>query len=500
MARRVLNILARIAIAQSRMRGSSHLEPSQSNSLENPGSGHRARTTGRIDGAVSMKHAFMWWDAIRTSLWFVPSLCVAVAIVLSFILPELDHFLEGEDITAPSWVFAGSADGARTILSTVAGSLVTIVGVLFSITIVVLQQASSQFTPRVMGNFIRQTGVQLTLGIYIATFLYSLLVLRYVRGEDAQAEEFIPRVSVSLALILAAICLGFLVYFIHHMATSLQASMVIANVNREFREDVEILFPEHIGTPANEGEEPLDAFRRQHMPVPTLRIEAARSGYVLNVDDDSLVSCAPETRGIAIYPNVGDFVTRGSPIIEIGNVRQLPDEQIARIRECVELGPERSRYQDPLFSIRQLVDIALKALSPGINDPTTAKNSISMLGDCLALLSTRAFPSQIRVATRKEDESGGEVHIWTNRPAFANYVDASFTEIQREAMLNASVTGHLIDAIAAIGDSISSPERAAPLHEELNRIQRGLDAADLDERDEAHLREQIDAARRRLLA
>jgi uncharacterized membrane protein len=449
---------------------------------------------------VSLKHLRTVWLNVQASLWFVPSLCVVLAVVLGFVMPEMDHAIQDEDFSVPDLIFAGSADGARSVLSTISGSLVTIVGVLFSITIVVLQQAASQFTPRVMGNFIRQTGTQLTLGIYLGTFLYSLLVLRTVRGEDSQAEEFIPRLSIAIALFLAAVCLGFLVYFIHHMATSLQASMVIANVNREFRDDVGPLYPEHIGQTARDEDRTLESFRRDYMPVPTFRLMAKDSGYVLSVDDDTIVANVPETRGVAILPQIGDYVIRGTPIIEIGEIRDLSDEQIRNIRNGVELGTERSRFQDPLFSIRQLVDIALKALSPSINDPTTANNAISTLGDCIAMLADREFPDRVRVIERGEDDNRSDVHVWTNRPPFGVYVEAAFTELRREALSNVAVTAHLVDTVGAIGDSIRLQSRCDELHQILTDVLRGLDDAGFDERDDTYLREEIDRARRRLLA
>jgi uncharacterized membrane protein len=432
-------------------------------------------------------------------LWFIPTILVISLTVIAFIMVEVDHGIEDDNITIPEWIFGGSADGARTLLSTIAGSLVTIVGVLFSITIVVLQQAASQFTPRVMGNFIRQTGTQFTLGIYLGTFLYCVLILRTVRGDDAQAEEFIPRLSIAFALILALTCLGFLVYFIHHMATSLQASSVLANVNREFREDTGPLFPEDLGDSASDDDQPLETFRRDYMPVPTLQIAAEGSGYLQRVDEQAILSHIPETSGIAVLPKVGDFVVRGTSVLEIGGVRQISDEDQHRICECLELGTERSRSQDPLFSIRQLVDIALKALSPSVNDPTTANNAISMLGDCIALLTTRKFPDRVRVLSR-EDDDGGEVHVWTNRPSFDEYVDAAFAEIRRESLDNVAVAIHLALTIGAIGDSTTSRTRLEPLHQVLTDMLRGLDDADFDERDEQRARVSIDTARKRLLA
>jgi uncharacterized membrane protein len=448
----------------------------------------------------SLRYVQSHWNEIRTSLWFVPSVLVFTSAFLAFMMIEIDHGVQADDITVPDWVFGGSADGARTLLSTIAGSLITIVGVLFSITIVVLQQAASQFTPRVMGNFIRQTGVQFTLGIYLGTFLYAVLVLRSVRGEDAQAEEFIPRMAIAFSVIMAVTCLGFLVYFIHHMATSLQASSVIANVSREFRDDTGPLYPEHIGETANDEDRSLESFRKEYMPVPTYRVQAEQSGYVLSVDHEAIVAYAPETTGIAVLPQIGDFVVRGTPIIEIGNIRQLPADDQHNICQCIELGTERSRFQDPLFSIRQLVDIALKALSPSVNDPTTATNTISMLGDCIALLADRKFPDRVRLVERPEKDDRADVYIWTNRPPFAAYVDAAFSEIRRESIGSVAVMMHLAEIVGALGDSVKVQQRTEPLHDVLTDLLRGLESADLDEKDEERVRVYIDAARRRLLS
>lgn len=444
-----------------------------------------------------LKAPILWWNALRTSLWFVPTICVTLAIILSVIMPEIDEFLEEEDRTPPTWLFAASASGARSILSTVAGSLITIIGVLFSITIVVLQQASTQFTPRVMGNFMRQTGTQLTLGVYLATFLYALLVLRYVRGEDSLAGEFIPVVSVTLSMVLATVCLGFLVYFVHHMATSLQASMVIANVLHEFREDINKLYPEHIGEPDYDHDQPLDAFRETFMVQPLLTVTAGTSGYLTMVDDEQIIRNAPDSTAFTILPQIGDYVTQGSPIVEISGSENLGETQEDRIRECLILGSERSRYQDPLFSIRQLVDIALKALSPSVNDPTTANNAISTIGASLALLANRTFPERIRVIDNPEG-AGRTVRVWVNRPTFSTYASAAFSEVRRQAVSTVAVTIQLLDTIGSVGDSIKLPQRAESLHREIDEIQRTIERDEFTEREREQLRRYVEDARARL--
>jgi uncharacterized membrane protein len=443
---------------------------------------------------------FTWWDSIRTSLWFVPVLCVLVAVILSFILPEIDHYVEDREIEIPGIVFRGSSDGARSILSTVAGSLVTIVGVVFSITIVVLQQASTQFTPRVIGNFVRHTGTQLVLGVYLATFLYSVLVLRYVRGEDAQGEEFIPQLSVTFSLLLAAVCLGFLVYFIHHMATSIQASIVIASVHQEFSQDVARLYPEHIGDPAEDDDQPLSRFRAEYLKPPVTVISATDSGYLRSVDPESMVRHACNCSAVTVLPQIGDFITRGMPVVEVSSDEPLTEDACSRIRNGLILGSERSRYQDPLFSIRQLVDITLKALSPSINDPTTANNSISMIGASLAELADRRFPDQIRVIESEDDGSRESVYVWTNRPSYDAYIERGFSEIRRIAISNAAVTMHLVTTLGRLGHAIEGDLRAAAIYQQLREIESALDETEFSTTDEQAIRAAIDEARRRLPA
>ena len=188
------------------------------------------------------------WETIKESLWFVPALLVALAgglVALTLSIDERDPLLQG----LRPWLFGGSASAARALLAAIAGSLITVVALAFSITIVAIQQAATQFSPRVIRNFMRDRGNQVVFGAYIATFVYALLVLRQVREDRDGASEFVPALSITAALLLALVCVALLIYFIHHAATSLQVATIADNIRRELRDGLERLYPQEIAEP-----------------------------------------------------------------------------------------------------------------------------------------------------------------------------------------------------------------------------------------------------------
>jgi uncharacterized membrane protein len=441
------------------------------------------------------------WENLRTSLWFVPSICFAVAFALSFLLPELDKRVLGDQPEPPAYLFEGSGEGAQRVLSTIAGALITVITVVFSITIMVLQQASAQFTPRVMGNFIRRTSNQLVLGIFLGTSLYALLVLRYVRSEDAPGGEFIPVISMTVALVFTTVCFALLVFFIHSTATSLQASAVTASAHDLLRDDIQRLFPEEVGDPRPKIGPSLEEFRRKFPDGPTYRVHARDSGFLRAIDDHMIISgTGQETRWAAVLPQIGYFITKGAPILELGPARDLSEKQIDRIQRAFLLDQERSSFNDPLFGVRQLVDIALKALSTGVNDPTTAEYALSALGDVLAGLADRDFPHPVREVVTEEGDEKRRLFLWANRPEFGEYVAASFDQIRQNAAGDFHVTKHMLTVLTDIARCVKSPERSHPIEQQIDAIARTLDDERLDPWDHEQLRIHVSAARQELLA
>ncbi len=187
------------------------------------------------------------WESLRTSYWFVPTVMTAGAVGLSFASVHLDQVVKAEWVRAVGWIWAGSPEGARQVLSTIAGSMITVAGVAFSITIVALTLASTQFGPRLLRNFVRDLGNQVVLGTFVSTFVYCLLVLRTVRGGDVA--EFVPYLSVTLGVAFALASLGVLIYFIHHVSGAIQAEHLIASVADELEDAIERMFPESWASP-----------------------------------------------------------------------------------------------------------------------------------------------------------------------------------------------------------------------------------------------------------
>lgn len=413
------------------------------------------------------------WENIRGSLWFVPTVFMVVAFFLSLLLPEVDKQLSKEFAAETGWLFSGDASAARSILSVLAGALVTVISLVFSLTIVVLQQASNQFTPRVIVNFMGYKGNQVVLGAFSSTFFYSLLILRQIRGEENLNGEFVPAVSVTFAILLATVCICLLMYFIHHTAASLQASSVTKRVHADLERSVERLYPETLGIGIEDVDNNLKHFKQRQEVKRSAVATANHSGFLRSVDIEGIAESVGTEAWVAILPQIGWYITRGIPLVEVGGVSELTEQQIERLRGAFVLDAERSLHQDALFGVRQLVDIALKALSPGINDPTTAEYALSHLGDVMAELADRPFPSSVRVMDIPDGH--GQLEVWVNRPSWDEFVDVAFSQIRRESQNDFHVTRHIIDVIGAVANCVQNPRRIRPLAIQINEILDALD-------------------------
>ncbi len=313
-------------------------------------------------------------EHIRTSLWFVPTLCVVASILVAVVLGELDGRIEGgwiERIT-----FKGDAENARTVLTTISTSMITFTGLVFTITIVVLQLASQQLSPRVLRSFLSDRLSQTSLGVFVATFTYSMVVLRELRpGENG---GFVPSISITVAFALVLLSIGFFVAYIHHISQSIRIGNIAEALAVETEAAIHDIY-DHDDVPERVPEP-------QGAPVQT--ILARGRGVLAAMDRDALVAAARESDSVLkVLPMVGDFVPTGSPVVEVYRYR-VPEGVVDHLA----LTPERTMTQDPAFGFRQLVDVGQKALSPAVNDPTTAVQAIDLMHDLLRRLATRPFP------------------------------------------------------------------------------------------------------------
>lgn len=403
------------------------------------------------------------WETLRTSYWFVPTLMSVLALVMALVMVEIDRSMDRARFKGDQYFYIGGAEGARSLLSTVASSVITVAGVVFSITIAALTQASSQFGPRLLRNFMRDTGNQIVLGTFVSTFLYCLLVLRTVHGaNEGEWKEFVPHLSVTVAVGLAVCSLAVLIYFIHHVSASLQAPAVAASVARDLDEGIERIFPEKLGKGSDRSAVPVARASTPPDFDATQSVCSDRSGYVQAIDADGIMQCAAGDAPTVLRLNYrpGDFVIAGQALAHVWPSGRATEELCERVRGMFYLGDQRTAEQDIEYSVDQLVEIAIRALSPGINDPFTAIQCVDWLGDAMARLSRRAFPSEHR-----HDESTGRLCVIARVTDVEGVVDAAFNQIRQYGRNSVAVTARLLETFRDIGQTA----RQEPWRRELLR-------------------------------
>ena len=410
------------------------------------------------------------WAQLLGSLWFVPGAIVLGAIALAVAMVELSARVDAEALARWPRVFGASADSSRSMLSAIAGSIITVAGVTFSITIVAVTQASSQYTPRILRNFMRDRANQVVLGAFVGIFAYCLVVLRTIRGGDDEG-RFVPALAVLLGVLLAVVGIGILIFFVHHIASTLQASGIVARVTRETIAVVERLFPEVMGEEAGDGD---DAAIGSAKGGGRRVAVAPASGYVQRVDADGLLRVARE-RGVVVWMHrgIGDFVVEGAPLAWIvpgthdaGAARERDDDGDGAARAVAALyvvSSYRTVDQDPDFGVRQLVDIALKALSPGVNDTTTAVTCVDYLGAILVRVAGRRVEAPLRA-------EGGVLRVVARGPTFESLLRTAVDEVRQNAGGNVSVLARLFGMLELVAAHARTPARRALVREQVDLV------------------------------
>ncbi|MDQ6801533.1 MAG: DUF2254 domain-containing protein [Acidobacteriota bacterium] len=369
-----------------------------------------------------------WWQSTRSSFWFVPALIVLGAIALASALIAVDATGDLKVVQKLPMLFGAGAAGARGLLSVVAGSMVTVAGVVFSITLVALSLTSSQYTSRVLRNFMSDRINQVVLGVFVGIFAYCLVVLRTIRGGDEGA--FVPSLAVLGALILAFVGIAFLIYFIHHIAIAIQASSIIAAAAAETLATVNRLFPEDLTVDAGESDASDIA---SHPELTWMAVPSRRSGYVESIDESSLLKVAEQCGCVLrMERGIGEFVAEGMPLVSVAGAVGLDEKTPAMLRDIYVIRRQRTLRQDAGFGIRQIVDIAMRALSPGINDSTTAAMCVDYLGAILARLASRRISASGRV-------DDGKLRVITRGPRFERLLGEAFDQIRLNAEGNLAI-------------------------------------------------------------
>jgi len=406
-------------------------------------------------------------DRISDSLFYIPLFSILLAIALAVATSWIDTTFR-DTIDGIPILIRTTVDSARAILTTSATATITVAGIVISITVVAVQLASSQFSPRVVPTVFGTRFQQTVIGIVVGSFTYTLLVLSRIRIDpEPQAFGAYRSFAVTLALALALVSVLAIVAFIDRSIQVMQVGEIIRRTTDETLTSVESYMPER-GTPAE--------FPADSAPMPEGESVAVRSradGWVLEIQIEELLRHLPAGAVGRADTMVGGFVAIGSPLITVWPANESDEVPVSRLEAAFSIGDRRRARSDATFGIRQLVDVALRALSPGVNDPTTANEVILNLMAILREVLVRDVPP--RVITT---ESGTKLflpHSWTR----GDWVWHAFAEIRVASAIQPAVARTLIEALGALQDHVHTqgvPDRAEPLRREAHLVVAGLEA------------------------
>ncbi len=386
------------------------------------------------------------YDTLHSSFWFLPSVMAVLAAALGVGLLVFDT---GREVPLPfflKWLAVRDVSSARTLLTTIIGAIITTLSVVFSITIVSLTMAASQLGPRLLRSFIRDRGTQTVLGVFVGTSVYCLVVLGGVEGLGEEAPP--PQLAMIGAQGVTLVSLGTLIYFIHHVATSIQAPYVVAEVAAELETGIDHHFPDSLD-PDQQPETPPGLPDGEFHAV-----EAWRSDYIQAVNLAGLLSLASKHDLVLVLRRrPGDFVGQGDPMVEVHPAGAWQDWLEGHIRDAFYMGSARSATQNLEFIIDQLVEMAVRALSPGINDPFTAINCIDRLGAGLRRLAGKRIPPPFRY------DGQGQLRLVLDQTRFPGLVDAAFNQIRQNAADHPAVLIRLLETLAVLARHTRLPEQ-----------------------------------------
>jgi uncharacterized membrane protein len=434
-------------------------------------------------GIISSALASHWRrEVLRTSLWFVPAIEVAAAIALFAGTLAADRAAYRGDFTVPSWVISGSADAAREILTAIAAAIITVVGVVFSIILVTLTLASTQFGPRMLRNFIRDRGTQVTLGTFVATFVYSVLVLASI-GTGSHG-DFVPHISVTVTLGLMVADLAVLIYFIHHTAISIQLPQVIASIAADLTEAIEAQ-----GSPPpprqERGPSAVELLSRAESGGGVLIAPA--SGYLQFIKHQNLVRLAAQADAvITLEYRPGHFVVRGHRYATVWPPQAAPLVRQALGRAHV-VGPHRTLTQDMSFGIDQLVEIAIRALSSAVNDTFTALTCIDWLGENLCKIASGWHPARVH------RDANGFIRVISAEPGYERLVQRAFEKIRQSSLGMPAVMIRQLEALAMIMAETTSEGQRRVLLEQAAMIEAASERSVPEAADRADVRRRYEA-------
>ena len=434
------------------------------------------------------------WERLRASYSFIPSLMAAGAVALSVVTGRVDTYGDGAWVRRLPLLYTGTVDGARSLLSAVAGSMIGLAGVVFSIVIVALTLASNQFGPRLLRSFMRDAGNQVVLGTFIAAFVYCVLVLRQVRDDGPGFAPFVPQVGVLTAVGLSVAGLGVLIYFIHHAAASIQTSHIISSVTDELLAEIDDSYPPAPpggaadGDGSGDGVAPVashDLFP-PNFDAESRSVHAGEPGYVQRIEAGELLDLA-EAHDLVVRVDLrpGKFAQSDDAVLRAWPAGRVTDAVRADLRRTFTVGRERSLSQDPEFAVDQLVEVAVRALSPGFNDPFTAMQCLDHLGEGVSRLAGRPMPPP------HQADAAGRVRVVCAALRFEGVVDAAFNQIRQYGRDSMAVMLRLLEVLARVARRTTDPAALACLRDHAEMTRDLAFRAALGRRDRAEVEQRV---------
>lgn len=382
-------------------------------------------------------------DRVRSTYWFLPLIMTIASMILAILLLRIDQQIPNALLDGKWYIFHIDSSSARSILINIAGTALGVIGVVFSITLVPLTIAASQYGPILIRSFLRDTTTQVVLGTYSSTIGFCVVVLMSFQSDPDNSN--VPLISVTFATLMFLISLGMLLYFFHHVAEGLQASKIIANVGNEIEKEIRLerTFPK---SPENlselrEDEEKLRSTAIQHGKA----VLATKSGYVRAIDYDELLEIAEKNDVIFYLKHLaGDFIFQGDQLLLAWPTSHDVSELSALINKSYILGDNRTIQQDIEYGITSLVIIASRALSPAINDPVTPAMCLNRLGVALSML------AESRPKSSYHYDNAQRLRVIADPVSFEHVVGLSFNLIRQYGSCNADVMISILKTINSV--------------------------------------------------
>lgn len=412
------------------------------------------------------------WNDLQSSYYFIPGLMALGAVLLAMLTSHIDKTWDYKLAEKLGWFYSNKADGARAILTTIAASMMTVASVTFSITMVAVTSAAGQYGPRLIGNFMRDRANQITLGTFTSTFVYCLLILRVARTGDASGmengvAEFVPNVSLLVAMGLTMVSVGVMIFFIHHIPETLNVGNITGQVGRKLRGDIKRMFPDDIGQDTK-IEDPDDK-------TFDLRIGAAVDskveGYIQAVNETVLIEWAAKNDAvIRLQYRPGDFLIAGDTLMRVwkddASTFVLDEENSEKLRSGYAMGQDRTAHQNILFLADELVEILARALSPGINDPFTAINCINWFQSAISTMMQVTPPSPFR-----RDEQGN-VRIISYPISFQRFVSVICDQSRAYIATDRNTTLKMLTILTELASQAETEVQQNILIDQLNKLER----------------------------